>query len=71
MGKAPASSKGMPSLTANVSASFATACPASPPQANLAMTRSPGQKRVTAGPHRASIPAVSRPGLNGKGGRVW
>jgi hypothetical protein len=71
MGNAPASSKGMPSGMKKVSASFATACSARPPQASVAMTRSPGLKRVARAPQRETTPAVSSPGLNGKVGRVW
>ena len=71
MGKAPASSNGMPSGTANVSASSASAISASPPYARIAMTRSPTANRVTPSPQAATTPAVSSPGLNGNGGRVW
>jgi hypothetical protein len=71
MGKAPASSKVMPWGMANVSTSFATACSASPPHASVAITRSPGLKRVARAPQCDTTPAVSSPGLNGKGGRVW
>ena len=55
----------------NVSTSSATACSANPPYATMAMTRSPGRNRVTPSPHRATTPAVSSPGLNGRGGFVW
>ena len=71
MGNAPASSNDMPSGIAKVSLSLATACSASPPQPRVAITRSPGRKRVTCAPRDATTPAVSSPGLNGKGGRVW
>jgi hypothetical protein len=37
----------------------------------VAITRSPGLKRVARAPQRDTTPAVSSPGLNGKGGRVW
>ncbi len=71
MGNAPASSKDMRSGIGNVSDSLATACSASPPHASVAITRSPGLKRVAPAPQRATTPAVSSPGLNGNGGRVW
>ena len=71
MGNAPACSKLMPAGMAKVSASGATACSARPPYGTIAITRSPGLKRVTASPHAVTMPAVSSPGLNGSAGFVW
>jgi hypothetical protein len=71
MGKAPASSKLMRSGMAKVSASGAAASSARPPWARIAITRSPGLKRVTLSPQAVTIPAASRPGLKGSGGFVW
>src|SRR5262245_59501595 len=61
----------MPSGSRYAAFAGTTACSAKPPRPADAITRSPGAKPLTSPPTSSTSPAISAPGMNGKGGFIW